>query len=731
MRTISTALSKVLAGTSRAVHARVKIADSGGTLREVTALEGHDFLEELTISESVDQPVATADVALKREVYYLSLSPLMAGSKLNAGGALVQMGRRITIETATVPEGVAPQSGDWQLVFDGEIDDVDPADAVIRLTCRDRGCRLQDTFIERERIYGLGLAFGVRPWEPLTAYSVGDKVVSTSDAGVVGGYYFECTAAGTSGAKPPAFNLIGTVSDGTVTWGAGSPYSTSGGAVEDQMQAIIDDVLGAGQVTLYTPSTPGWQITQFVQRQEPLMEALRTLAGQIGWDVRYLWDSGTSQYRLTFYEPDRANTTPARTFTSSEYYRIGQLRQSRAGVRNVGELKYLDAATGTVKTVRAEDSGSIAKYGRRYIGITEAATSNIDSATEAQSMIDGIISDLSEPVAEVSVELDYFSPAMLGDLYRLQANGVHHDSDLDLAVAAFQHTLRAGSWRTTLMCRGKPSGGFRRWHEMDGRAGVSAPQQNIAPGVLEDLATAPTIGGATVAFKLPHGARYAEAYLHLGNSSDFTPSSSTQVAQSRSTRFDVTGLDPGVPQYVRVVLDDGRGNKSISEAKSVTPDYVGAAHILPEIKHGFSATRASNTGLERGADKEVSPLLNSEGYDYGEAYSSGVFTAGAAGRYQFRATVVLSGAYPGDTGHLYLQKNGSAVTSAIGPSRTTIVDPSSGAMVLALDLDVTLSLAQGDTVKLMATTASPRGVNSYTLLGTRSSFQCERLLTGN
>lgn len=49
----------------------------------------------------------------------------------------------------------------------------------------------------------------ITPWASLTAYALGDAVVS-------GGRLYRCTVAGTAGATAPAG--IGTVTDGTVTW---------------------------------------------------------------------------------------------------------------------------------------------------------------------------------------------------------------------------------------------------------------------------------------------------------------------------------------------------------------------------------------------------------------------------------------------------------------------------------------------------------------------------------
>src|SRR5690606_38013056 len=72
--------------------------------------------------------------------------------------------------------------------------------------------------------------------------------------------------------------------------------SSDGMAVETVMQAILDD--NSTGVTLYTPSSPGWMLKEFVQAKQPVLDALRQLADQIGWDARYRRREATSRRGL-------------------------------------------------------------------------------------------------------------------------------------------------------------------------------------------------------------------------------------------------------------------------------------------------------------------------------------------------------------------------------------------------------------------------------------------------
>ncbi|MFN7130868.1 MAG: hypothetical protein ACK4N5_02220, partial [Myxococcales bacterium] len=536
MRTLTAAQQKVLASPGYAVHTRVTVDDGTGAFRDLTNLSGYNFVEEVSLSEGIDQPVATAEVRLRREVHQLSLASLVAGSRLNhLTGTylpLLALGRRLKVETATVPREASPGVGDWVLVFDGEVDELDPGASVISLSCRDLGARLLDRFIETERVYGLNLAFGVQRWRRQAAVLVGQRMMPTAQGSV---QYRTCTVAGTTGANEPVWNNGGTTADGTAVWSAPLSGSAAGGPVQAQMQAVIEDNLGAGAVSLYTPASPAWNITGFLQRREPVLEAIRALALQIGWDLRYRWDSGTAAFRLTFWEPDRAKVTPDNVtspITAAHYYDVRQLRSSRAGIRNVVKVIWQDPSDldpegqPKVKELVVSDAGSIAVHGRRYMEVQEAFSSRIDTLTEAQKLANNILSDLKDPSAEQQVDLPYWFPVELGDLLRFSANGVHYDSDQDLAVVAISHTLSMASCRTSLTCRGRPAAAYLRWHETDARPGVGQPGQDSPPQSAGDVTATAGINGATVRFKRPR-TRFRNAELHISTSSGFTPSEST------------------------------------------------------------------------------------------------------------------------------------------------------------------------------------------------------------
>lgn len=270
---------------------------------------------------------------------------------------------------------------------------------------------------------------------------------------------------------------------------APTAYSSGvGTAIETILQELLDDTLGGSAPTLYTPSSPGWNITEFETSAQSLYDQMTLLTDQIGWNLRYKWDGGTGAFRLTFYEPDRSSTSSMRTFGPSEILSWELLDLAIDDIRNAVTVTFGDTATldasgqPTPTLAHAEDAASIAAYGRRWMGITEDATSNIDTSTEAQAMADAILSDLSEPLASASVTIPFFHAVELEDRYTLSADNFHIDSSRVFAVVGYRHVLRSDQARTTLQLRGTvASGGWLRWLTKAAQPGIAPLQQNNGP----------------------------------------------------------------------------------------------------------------------------------------------------------------------------------------------------------------------------------------------------------
>lgn len=534
MRAISTLQGLALASRTRASYVRVLIDRGGGDWVDMTTLGGVNWIAGVEWGENIDKQVAEATLKLYREDHFKSLSPFVDDSEMNALGTVVDVGNSVKIYADSFADGTTYDPLiDLNFMFSGTIESVDWEATPISVRCLDKGTELQSPWIETQQKY---------PVDPAT----------TDD-------------------------------------------------VEDIMQDILDDHGGSvvlwsinGTVgTEFDPGdSPGWVVTEYIQKKEPVLSALTRLASMIGWDLRYKFNTDSADFELTFYEPDRAAVASLRTFGPSDYLKISKCRLSREGIRNAVRVTYTDT-TGLHTSVLRTDAASIAKYGRRFMEIVEASSSQIDTATEANAMADACVADLCEPSMDKSVEMPFFWPVELGDLYTFEANGVHYDTDQKLAVVGYRHVLDAkGMGKTTLQCRGKPAGGFKRWLTLEARAGI-APSSDLLPKEAPTgVGATAGVGSITIVTDDPRGMSppvtdwlYTNVYLSTANPCTATPGNLR--ASGRTTRFDITGLVPGQTYYSVTEIIDGSGNVGTTSAQvSVATEMVAGYHTNPEAEPG-------------------------------------------------------------------------------------------------------------------------------------------------
>lgn len=617
MRTITTAQQAVLDGDGRAEYVRVSVKDAGGTYRDLTTYPGVNMLKRVSWEDTIDNPSATCDVVLTREQDYLSLAPLMAASPLNLaftpGGSanvLLALHREMKVEWAIVPADTTPAAGDWTLGFHGYVDEIEVGSGSdVLLHCRDLGGYLMDLFIEKERAYGLAedtVHVGARIWSAGATFATGEYCIPTDGKLAAAQYVYKCTAitTGTTGTAEPAWptTLTNTVVDSGVTWTCQVAIDNSGYPVEEVMQAIITNNLPSGSLTLYVPSSPSWDIKQFKQQREGVLTALRTLAQQLGWECRYKWKSGDSDFALTLYEPDRSAAAPGdvvHTFSASDYSDVTQAAVRIDAIRNVIRVIYSNSAdldsSGNPRRAfyEATDSTSVTAYGRRFMEIAESSSSQIDTSAEATLMATAALNDLSEPVLEHSVALVHGFPwAEVGDFYTFTANQRHYSADQSLALASFRHTAEGGRIRTELTCRGKPALGVAVWADKDSRNGETHEVQSLQTSDGITLSTASVVGGGRIFIENSprHGALPDEYEVHLSTSASFTASTSTLQCVTRARSVELSDLLPGTTYYAAVVPRAFNGQKLITGYKSTESSFVAgraqAGHINSELELG-------------------------------------------------------------------------------------------------------------------------------------------------
>ncbi len=401
MRTISTDQSTVLGSRERATHLKVEVND-GASWIDLSTLQSMNWLESVRYSEGSDSHFSDATIILNLKNYDLNLSPLVTGSKLNDPNIVLGLGNTLRIYTAIMPMGIFPSSGDWILCFRGAIDDVSITSDKITVRCRDEGGDLADAYIEDERFYGTS----------------GGQNIETVMQNILNDW----------GGSVTLFSVNGT---------AGTPFNAG--------------------------DSPGWAVKKYLQRREPVLSALKTLADMIGYELRYRWQTNTSDFELIFYDPYNAAPSIDYTFAADHYFNIATVNISRKQVRNVIRVNYRNSATaGTWETYEVSNAASIAKYGRLFMAIEESSSSQVDTNTEAALMANAILNAFNE-TTQIGVQVPYFPFAQIGDYYSIPSNNHHIDTAYSLAVHTIEHQLERKNATSKFTLRGLPSLGLRKW----------------------------------------------------------------------------------------------------------------------------------------------------------------------------------------------------------------------------------------------------------------------------
>jgi hypothetical protein len=392
MRALTAGQSTLLTTAGKRLHYRVWVQDEVLAYQELNNLSGVDWVVSLSGGVSIDDPIPTATIELRRDHAGTSMAPFRGDSSLNTGGALIDVGRLIAIDVGYTAWGAtAAFPGDFQRMFWGVIDTIDFSQSNIVITARDSiGAGLVDAWVREETEYG--------------------------------------TAAGR------------------------------------RLDLVIQDIITdwAPGITLAVPVLPAYVVTTYLQQPESVWDAIRTLAGLPGWDLRFGWDATGFINDVRLIEPDRAKTTPDWTFAPAFIHNVQALAIDRTWIRNSIRVTYLDAA-GDIQHEDVTDATSIARYGEQWAEIIRGQGSPIDTATEANDLAVAALADLSTPIADQTVEVPFFWPLELGDLYRFSANGIHYNSNQDLAVTGHRWEISAKKARSYITCRGKPAGFYLNW----------------------------------------------------------------------------------------------------------------------------------------------------------------------------------------------------------------------------------------------------------------------------
>lgn len=584
----------ILSNPSHTARVRVSVADAYGDLQVLEPSIAYSSDQtDVTISAEISEDVdthPTAKVVLQRQDGAWSWAPgVTTGNPLAAAGPAIDVKRMIQIEVFVEGPDGGPEGAPVTLFY-GPIDEVNWTTDQIEINASDwmiASCR--DTFIEWERVYGLctgGFATkGAYVWRDQAdakQLEVGDLVLPSKLN--ANGHFYRVTAKTSAQAvAEPTWPTGGgaTVVSGGVTLTESGSTSTTGTAVETIMQQILNDN-GLSWISLYTPSSPSWNVRPYKQQRESVLSALETLVEQLGWSLRVVYDNGTSALRLKFFVPPRSASSAVKTIAVDEEISIDDTSKSLGEIRNVVRVIYGDATTPDAdgapirRLLEFSDAASITKYGRRFMEISEADASNIDTSSEATTLGQAALADLKDPIVSVAITIASDPYLQLDDLVTLQADGLHFSSNQTLAIAGIANSVDEKGATTKLRLRAAPSSGVLTWLGKDTR--IAEQHDIIDTGIpYGNTVIGAIIGGArfAVSGNQVDAKRFAEHYeIHVSETNLFTPDSTTLKVSGPGRQFEVANLVPGKSYYQRFIPYTFNASKKIRGAPSVQQSFI-------------------------------------------------------------------------------------------------------------------------------------------------------------
>lgn len=398
---------------------RVLVQDRLGTWHNLTNLNGLNWIRSVRFGDSSEQPVANATLEIFRQPETLP-AQIVDGTPLAASALPIDIGLLFEVQTATVPFASEALESDFRCVFRGRSDDIAWEKNPIPIPLRDLGGRLMDHQIRHETVY--------------------PKIA-------------------------PA--------------GTGIP-------MHDMLQEIANDA-GPQAVGVFVRDAAEMQFnvtSQSTQGPGGRLEAMRALALHTGGaDLKYRWWSDGS-LRLTYYKPPRNKTLVDLSF--QPWHLRGEPQRLNVGlthVRNIADVWYHNKAQNKqVPIGLIVNQASISRFGERAMTFKFGPDSPIDTVEEARALGEAAVSDVSFPLADVEVEVDYLWAVETGWLVELPAdpNNRYFPKAMKFGVISWESTLESGRWSTKLTLRAnKVIGRKTDWLKLATGGGIDTKEKEM------------------------------------------------------------------------------------------------------------------------------------------------------------------------------------------------------------------------------------------------------------
>ena len=505
MQTVTTDQRNQIGSSSLAIHAWLEITDPDGSWVDVsTGLDTPDWFNSAQITENIDSNTVSFSASLLRDTGTLSLCPLRQDSTINRNGVgayapMLDVKRKWRVKTAVVAQGVTPVSGDIKEVGSGVIDVIDPQDSVseIRITGRGMEADILDAQIKVVRTYCSDAPVLV---ETVIQQLLDDNMGTGADLQLGG-----LSVTGSSGITlySPGYSPAFYVNMG---------YRPATGNLMDAITKLAQlaglvcryryDSSNVNRFTLFQPPrdavTADWSIGPDEYMSIPLnrldLSGVRTLI-----DLYYI-DPTLGEQHVT----SPANLSGTVSCTTG----TGTFSASQSGVIVDGDVilvggalyrvSAFDGTTGCTLTAVADGSvptfsassftasDSITRYGVRYMRVDVAGTVTL-SSTQAQAMVDAMLSDIDSPRLEQQFTTYGFWFVQLYDFGETQANAVHYNINQQGGVTAITQNFSGGTLKTTVDLAGKIKGRYRTWLQYANTPVTSGLDIPAKPGLSERI----------------------------------------------------------------------------------------------------------------------------------------------------------------------------------------------------------------------------------------------------
>jgi len=243
--------------------------------------------------------------------------------------------------------------------------------------------------------------------------------------------------------------------------------------------------------TIVETDAPGFHVEEYKTGQINLWDSQQSLLEPTGFIYRIRWDSGTSSFKPTVYDPVRTNTTPDWTCDGDFSHR--RLDLDEYDVRTEVVIFYRLRDVGTLKTFQLSNDAARLKYGipdgnggrlhKTMWYVTKgigARHSMIDMVSEAQTLGEYMLHDLEEPAPDIEIQLPYIHPGIeTHDLISF----VGRDYTVLVGVMSVDWSIDVNNMIGTTTIRGTADrviGQYRRWTARDARSSEVRDEQLLA-----------------------------------------------------------------------------------------------------------------------------------------------------------------------------------------------------------------------------------------------------------